>query len=186
MRLFVGIPLAEGTTRELTALCVKLCPSAPTLRWSKPESWHITLQFLGNTGTDQLNCLAARLAEIRSATVPIRIGALDIFDRAGVFIVEVDLTPGLIALQKQVVAATADCGFAAEDRPYHPHITLARAKDTTARRDLKKLKAPAQPAFSSFRANEFLLYESHTDPGGSRYEAKARFALSEQPEQTGR
>jgi RNA 2',3'-cyclic 3'-phosphodiesterase len=179
MRLFVGIPLADRLIRELTALCAKLHPAAPTLRWAKPESWHITLQFLGNASADQLECLTTRLSEIRSAPAPIRLGGPDIFDRAGVFIVEVELTPELIALKKRVVAATANCGFAAEDRPYHPHITLARAKEIAGRRELKKLKAgaPSQPAFSTFTANEFLLYESHPDPGGSRYEVRGRFTL---------
>jgi RNA 2',3'-cyclic 3'-phosphodiesterase len=178
MRLFIGIPLADAVVRDLTALCAKLRPTAPTLRWAKPESWHITLQFLGNTRADQLDCLTARLAEVCSTPAPIHLGSFDSFDRAGVFIVEVELTPEIITLEKRVVATTAHCGFAAEDRPYHPHITLARAKET-ARRELKKLKtaAPAQPTFSSFRANEFLLYESHPDPGGSRYEVRARFPL---------
>jgi len=181
MRLFIGIPLAEQVKSELSALCNKLRPGAPGLRWSRPESWHITLQFLGSAGEEPLDCLRARLAEVRAAPVPVRLGELGIFDRAGVFIVEVELAPGLAALQKRIVAATAQCGFVAEERPYHPHITLARAKDEAGRRQLKKLKAgaPTRPVFSTFIANEFLLYESHAEAGGSRYEVRARFAVGE-------
>ena len=179
MRLFLGIPLVDATAASLTRLTTRLRSKSGNLRWSEPESWHITLQFLGNTGADQLECLTARLAKVRSAPARIRLGGLDIFDRVGVFIVEVDLTSELKSLERSVLAATTHCGFAAEERPYHPHITLARAKEHAGRHELRKLKADAssQPAFSTFTANEFLLYESHPDPGGSRYEVQGRFAL---------
>lgn len=179
MRLFIGIPIADSTVRELSQLRANLRAHAGDLRWSAPESWHVTLQFLGNASPEQLDCLTNRLAELRSAPISIQLGAVDVFDRAGVFIVEVQTTPELAALQKRVTAATAHCDFIEEDRPYHPHITLARAKGDGGRRQLRKLKANARttPAFAPFTAQEFLLYESHTDPGGSRYEVRARFAL---------
>jgi len=50
MRLFVAIPLSEEATRELgeTVARMRKRPGAEELRWSPPESWHLTLQFLGN------------------------------------------------------------------------------------------------------------------------------------------
>ncbi len=99
---------------------------ADGLRWSAPESWHITLQFLGNT--PQYECIVARLRELRSPPVPIQLEGLGFFERAGVFFAGVGLTPELQALQQRVTAATGLCGFIPETRPYHPHITLARSK----------------------------------------------------------
>lgn len=180
MRLFIGIPLADAVTAELTALCGRLRSEGDGLRWSAPESWHITLQFLGTATAEQFDCLAARLAEMHSSPVPARLGGIGIFERAGAFLAEVELTPELTALQKRVTEATAHCGFEAEDRPYHPHITLARSKGESGRRQLKTLKtrAPSKPGFTGFTAREFLLYESHLGPGGSKYEVRARFAFS--------
>jgi 2'-5' RNA ligase len=76
-----------------------------------------------------------------------------------------------------VVAATALCGFAAETRPFQPHITLARSKGQ--RRGLSELKTRigSQPEFTRFAAGEFLLFESFLGPAGSRYDIRARFAL---------
>lgn len=181
MRLFIGIPLADVVARELSALCRRLHAGTDGLRWSAPESWHITLQFLGSATEEQYACVTARLGEIRSAPVAIRLGGVGVFERAGIFHVEVEPTDGLVALQQLVTARTQPCGFEPEDRPYRPHITLARTKGDAGRRRLKQVKerVKAQPQFSTFTAREFLLYESHLGAGGSKYEVRARFGLGE-------
>lgn len=181
MRLFVGIPLATRVRAELTAVVERLRHGSDNLRWSAPDSWHITLQFLGNADAGQLDCLKARLDQVRSAPVPVRLGALGAFERAGIVFVDVEVAQALATLQRQVVAATAKCGFVAEERPFHPHITLARARD---RRKFGGLALPPTgqqkpPHFTPFAAREFLLYESFTGPSGSRYEVRARFALGD-------
>jgi 2'-5' RNA ligase len=192
MRLFVGIPLADVVVRELAAVVARLRspaadrkPPVGGLRWTAPESWHITLQFLGETTPEQYECLAARLGEVRSTSVAVQLGELGFFDRAGVFYVDTGLTQGLVALEQRVVAATSKCGFVAESRPFHPHITLARAKGQGRSADLRELggKIRSQPAFTRFTAREFLLYESHLGPGGSKYEVRGRFGLAKDSDQ---
>ena len=179
MRLFAGIPLAAAVIDELSAISVRLRSSADGLRWFAPESWHITLQFLGNTGQKQYECTVARLREMRSPSVPIQLEELGLFERAGVFFAGVSLTPELLSLQQRVTAATGDCGFIPETRPYHPHVTLARTKGKGRMRGLDELKARIhrQPAFSRFVAQEFVLYESVTRPTGALYEVRERFRL---------
>lgn len=179
MRLFIGIPLPSIVIDELAALSVRLQSADDGLRWSLPESWHITLQFLGNTTDDRRTCLTARLRDLRHAPIPIELEDLGFFDGAGVFFAGVTLLPGLVSLQQTVAAATLLCGFAPETRPYHPHITLARTRNKTGARALRTLKAHLrrQPTFTRFTAHEFLLYESLPTPFGSRYEVRDRFPL---------
>ena len=185
MRLFVGIPLADGAARELAAVAARLRIDANAmqgggLRWTAPDSWHITLQFLGNATGEQFECLEARLGEVRAATAEVQLGEVGCFDRAGVLFVDVAVTTGLAALEKSVVTATSQCGFAAEPRPFHPHITLARAKGDGRRAGLRELlnRAHKVSGFQPFTAHEFLLYESHLDREGARYEVRARFQLT--------
>jgi 2'-5' RNA ligase len=178
MRLFLAIPLAESVVKELAGLTARLRPAAADLRWSAPESWHVTLQFLGNTTTEQYNCLLARLAELRSAPVYVQLAGLGVFERAGILYAGVEVTSSLAALQQRIVAATTPCGFEPEARPYHPHITLARAKGRDRARALRGLVAGAQAGFSRCTAGEFLLYESHLSSAGSTYEVRCRFQLS--------
>ncbi len=204
MRLFVGVPLADQAVREL-AVAVKRLRGGESaaqddgLRWTAPESWHITLQFLGNATEEQLECLKARLGDVHAAAFPVQLGELGCFDRAGVFFADVTVTPELAALERSVVAATSRCGFAAETRPYHPHITLARetgnkgpsyqgnkrSKSLARGRSVDRggtlrelvARASTQPTFTRFTAREFVLYESHLGAGGARYERRGSFAL---------
>jgi 2'-5' RNA ligase len=179
MRLFIGIPLSPAVLSELSAIVTRLKSNRDLLRWMPPESWHITLQFLGNTGVGQYQCLLARLGEVRSPPVPIHLAELGLFDRAGVFFAGVALTPSLVSLAGSVMAATALCGFVPETRPFHPHITLARAKGQSRNQPLRALesKIPRRPAFTRFLAPEFLLYESHLSSAGATYEVRQRFPL---------
>jgi 2'-5' RNA ligase len=180
MRLFIGIPLAPGIANDLAAVVNRIRSKATdNLRWSAPESWHITLQFLGGATEQQYECVVAHLRGLRSSPLRIQLGALGTFDRAGVLFVDVQVTSQLLALQQSVTTATQPCGFAPEDRPYHPHITLARRKGRGGDRDFRNLKLQINPPpkLSSFSAESFVLYESSPSPEGSRYEIRERFPL---------
>jgi RNA 2',3'-cyclic 3'-phosphodiesterase len=177
MRLFIGIPLSPTVAAELAALRRRLERPGENLRWSAPESWHITLQFLGASSEPQYDCVLAGLGAIHATPVPVHLEAPGFFQRAGVFHVGVRTTPELLALQRAVLAATAGCGFEPEDRPYSPHITLARNRGREdGIRGLKPRLGPA-PELPGFTATELLLYESHLGPQGSRYEVRAHFPL---------
>ena len=178
MRLFIGIPLASTVVDELSSLVARLRPRAAALRWTAPASWHVTLQFLGNSTTDQLACLEKRLAEIHHPPLPIQLPGIGFFERAGIFYASVQLSPRLISLQPKVLAATAPCGYQPDARPFHPHITLARAKGQSL--GALKARIERQPAFTRFVAYEYFLYESHLSPTGARYEVRERFALGGQ------
>lgn len=182
MRLFVGIPLAADVVDELTRLTQRLRRTDDGLRWSAPESWHITLQFLGSSDRDRYECVLARLHEIHRPPVPIHLDAPGFFDRAGIFFAGVHPSTELAALERHIVAATTLCGFEPEMRPYHPHITLARSKGRSgATLRAWRTRLPSMPQFSSFVSEEFWLYESKPTPTGSQYEVRERFTLSPGP-----
>jgi 2'-5' RNA ligase len=177
MRLFIGIPLAAVVIEELRAASARLRSNADGLRWTTPESWHVTLQFLGNTSTEQYACVVASLRTLHSPPVPVCLEELGCFERAGILIASVRLTPELLSLQERVTATTQPCGFVPETRPFQPHITLARGKGRHNFGNLKtKLSRPS--SFTRFIAREFLLYESFLSPAGSRYEVRKRFPLT--------
>jgi 2'-5' RNA ligase len=179
MRLFIGIPLAPEVIDALERIVQSLQSPGDGLRWTSAESWHITLQFLGETPAEQYSCTLARLGEIRSPQVPVWLDGTGFFDRAAVFFAGVNVSTELRQLQKEVVAATSQCGFVAEDRPFNPHVTLARAKGDNRMHALRRLniRTNMKAEFPAFTATEFLLYEAHLGGGGSRYEARGIFPL---------
>lgn len=179
MRLFVGIPLAAPIIDELSTLTTRLQSNADGLRWTTPESWHITLQFLGNTSQQQYECVVERLRGLRSRPVAIPLQEPGFLDRAGIFFIGVRPVSALLLLQQQVAAATDSCGFAPEHRSYHPHITLARRKGKSGAGGLHTLRARLHrpPSFTSFIAEEFVLYESIARAAGSEYVVRQQFPL---------
>jgi len=178
MRLFIGIPLASVVISELRAISAHLRSAGDDLRWTAPESWHVTLQFLGNTSPEQYACVVARLRALHSPPVPVCLEELGCFDRAGILFTGIRLTPELLLLQERVIAATQPCGFIPETRPFQPHITLARAKGRHRGLGDLKAKLTHPSSFTRFTAREFLLYESFLSPSGARYEVRARFPLA--------
>ena len=188
MRLFVGIPLGESVARELSKLTEQLKGSLGglnrnELKWSAEAGWHITLQFLGKTTEPQYVCVVSGLRRIVTPPFSIQLDPPGFFQRVGVFFAAVRVSEELLGLQQRVTAATGPCGFESEERPYHPHITLARSKG--GRGGLRELQArlPEGMEFSGFVPREFLLYESFPGPGGSRYEVRERFPLQASREQ---
>ena len=177
MRLFIGIPLDAVVVEELAALTERLKSPSDGLRWSASAGWHITLQFLGKTSVEQYECVTAGLRRLSHPTFEIQLDPPGFFERAGVFFAGVQVSPHLTGLQQKVMAATQPCGFVLEDRPSHPHITLAR--DKSGGKALRRLKprVPGEVRFSHFAAREFLLYESFPGSGGSRYEVRERYDL---------
>ena len=97
MRLFIGIPLSPAVVTELASIRARLQSKAGALRWTGPESWHITLQFLGNTGAEKPDCLVDRLGEVRFSPVAVSLEDLGTFERSGVFIAGVAVTPELVS-----------------------------------------------------------------------------------------
>jgi RNA 2',3'-cyclic 3'-phosphodiesterase len=180
VRLFVAIPIPDHTTRELAVAVerMKKRPGAEELRWSPPESWHITLQFLGNTRAEEYACLVERLGAIRIHPVKIVPDKVGAFGRVGILYAGVKVTPELMGLQKQVIASTKHCGFAPEDRPYRPHMTLARRRGRGGRNGITTAaeKNRELMPFTEFAAHEFALYESFLG-GAARYEIRERFSL---------
>ncbi len=102
---------------------------------------------------------------------------LGLFDHAGILFAGVKVSPELLLLQKRVTQATEPCGFAAEARPYHPHITLARNKGQQPWLRELRSRIPQQQDLTGFVAEEFLLYESFLSAQGARHEVRDRFPL---------
>jgi 2'-5' RNA ligase len=83
-----------------------------------------------------------------------------------------------MALARETAAALEALGLPVEDKPYQPHLTLARIKGGA---DLAALRqAIAQlpsTGFGEFVAARHLLYRSRPGPSGSVYSVEADFTL---------
>ena len=184
-RLFVGIPVAPAVASELAATCASLARRATAqnvpLRWLAPATYHVTLRFLGWTRAETAPAVAEA---VRRAVVGIgplrfrveRLGAFRSTARANVVWAGVEDSGGaLAALAAALEREVVPLGFAAESRPFHPHVTLARLREPA---NVESVLLPfAEQVFSETRCDSVTLFESLTKPSGSEYRPVLRAAL---------
>jgi RNA 2',3'-cyclic 3'-phosphodiesterase len=108
---------------------------AGTAKWVAPESIHLTLKFLGNVAADRLPAVisATQAAAHQSAPFNLTISGLGAFPSLSrVQVVWVGLSGDLVAvqsLQKNIEISLGPLGFPPENRPFTPHLTLARVRE---------------------------------------------------------
>lgn len=177
-RLFTGIAVDAVQMPRLAEEVDVLRAAHPELRWSDRAGWHVTLQFYGMVDAERERLLREQLKMVAGGALEVVLRGMGTFERAGVLWAGVATSEALDELQRRVVAVGEACGFAPEDRPYRPHITLARRKGRGARWDLKRRDVTdTEREFGRFVAREFVLYESVTGSAGSRYDVLDRYGL---------
>lgn len=101
----------------------------PSLRWTRPEHYHLTLAFLGEVDDLGRADVAERLARAAARNRPLELG-LGGGGRFGDRVLWTRVrgeTDGLRRLADSVRAAARRARLPVEDRPYRPHLTLARS-----------------------------------------------------------
>lgn len=126
MRLFAGLELPAAWRRSLAAAAAQLERAGVRGRFTRPENFHLTLVFLGETC--RAPAAAAALEGVSVPPFPLRTAAPGRFAKRGgdVWWLGAEPHPGLLEAQRQLEAALRAAGFALEERPFRPHITLAR------------------------------------------------------------
>jgi 2'-5' RNA ligase len=174
MRLFIAIEISPDVRAALAALLKEFRVIAPQVKWVRPENIHITLKFLGETEISKLAAVQATLSAIRSSQpVTLDFRGLGFFPndkRAKVFWAGMEASPNLPSFATEIDQTMHKLGFPLEDRPFTPHLTLARFQPPGLP---PKLAAAAQDfasrEFGSLTAREFHLIESKLKPAGAEY-----------------
>src|SRR5215469_7945507 len=196
MRLFIALAIDEAIRAKLRTFLDGVRGFAPDARWVRSESLHVTLKFIGEKPTDSLDTIKAKLAQLSAPTFDLSFSGYGFFPTAKsarVFWVGIEAGPQLPALAAAIDNTTATLGIPKEDRPFSPHLTLARRgggsgsrrrqKDDSRNKVFQRLseKLAAMPAleFGTMTAREFFLYESVLSRDGSRYTKLERFPLHE-------
>jgi 2'-5' RNA ligase len=193
MRLFVALDIDSAIRARIVDYVRGVKQHAPGVRFVGPETYHITLKFLGETA--RMNEVVTALSAIRFRQFEVSLAATGFFPtlRAPrVFWAGIQWPSGeafLPQLASIVSETLLPLGFAPEKGPYHPHLTLARAgsgsptprRGESANPKMQRLaehlaSLPA-PEFGTMTAREFVLYESRLSPRGAQYIAQHKFPL---------
>lgn len=175
LRLFVAVEISEDARRAVKALVSEYVTLASGIRWVRPVSLHLTLKFLGEVEDHRVPELKIALENSTNGLSPFQyvlsgLGAFPDFRRARVLWVGVQDTSGLlIRLQENVERQFARIGFPREKREFHPHLTIARVKDS---RKIAPVVAKFQDQeFGSYqvKVDRVLLMKSDLQPTGAKY-----------------
>ncbi|MBV8996538.1 MAG: RNA 2',3'-cyclic phosphodiesterase [Pseudonocardiales bacterium] len=129
MRLFVALSPPEEVVEALRTATAALRELAPQLRWTRPEQWHLTLVFLGEVGDEVVDELTRRLhrAATRHPPLALSLGGGGRFGHRVLWTGVQGDRDKLRKLAGSAAAAARRSRLPVEDRPYRPHLTLARA-----------------------------------------------------------
>jgi len=190
VRAFIALELPKVTRDALSDVQARLSQHAPrgSVRWVNSDNIHLTLKFLGQVPTAQIEAISLALRRAVGA-LPVfpfevmRVGCFPDTQRPRVVWVGIDEPSGALhTLQRAVESATAPLGYPTDPRPFQPHLTLGRTGRSVRPADLHKLGegvlATKVGLLGHVHAEEVVLFQSEFSPGGSIYTALARFPLA--------
>lgn len=178
-----GEPLAVDLSRRLDAL-----PGRAPARWTRPDTWHLTLQFLGDWPDDRLAALAGGLRAVAGpgpfVLRPTGLGGFPDLRRPRVLFLQFSGTEPLLELAGEVrrASARAWADGPQDTRPVHPHLTLARVRDPLEESALNRLRDIDLTGLPDLACERFGLMASTLGPGGARHRELAGFALRKKGE----
>jgi RNA 2',3'-cyclic 3'-phosphodiesterase len=176
VRLFFAIELPS----EVRAALARLRGDDGEYRWVDPSAMHVTLAFLGEQPESSLPALERLGASAASASSPaaLELGQSGTFGpRSAPRVLWIGLggdVPALLALHGRLTEALRNDGLPVEERPFSPHITLARRRETACSRPAWPPKNTPQHAFT---IHELILFQSKLGPKGATYTALGRYEL---------
>jgi len=180
IRAFIAIDLSEEIYQQLEEVSRNLQERLAGLpvRWVPVRNIHVTLKFLGDVSIKNLEVLKKLLeTETRNhSPFEMSVGDLGAFPserRPRVLWVGVEAPPELSAIQRGIESETARLGYAPEDRPFSPHLTLGRIGRNANSNDLRRvgetLKTSQVGFLGATRIQAIHLYRSDLQPGGAVY-----------------
>jgi RNA 2',3'-cyclic 3'-phosphodiesterase len=165
LRLFVAVTVPETIGTAVDQAVEPLRAEAPELRWTDPESWHLTIWFLGGVERDHVPRVAAGVGAVAASGHPFTLrlsGSAGTFS-SGVLWAGIEPAPMLEELANGLAAE-----FGAEvEHPFHAHLTLARTSG--ARRPLKELAERYEGPTAPWTVRQLALMRSRLAVGGARY-----------------
>lgn len=193
IRAFIAIELPEEVRQKLDEVEKMLQARAgeaarKAVRWVPAGNMHLTLKFLGEVSSGNLESLAGMLRGEagRHTHFELSVGGLGAFPnlhRPRVIWVGVKAPPELFTLQKAIEAETRQLGYPTEDRAFSPHLTLGRVAQNARPEEVTPLARVMEEVqvgeLGRVRVERMHLFRSDLRPSGSIYTSLYNFQLKQ-------
>lgn len=186
MRCFIALELSDEAKDRLTEAARILVDRFPGARWVRPESFHLTLSFLGEIeGTELDRARDAVLAAAGSGAFDLAFAGTELLPERGparvlAFSAGAGTRECREILKRVNRALSLDPGLPPLNpkwppwQPFRAHVTVARSGGRPFPRDpqglgeaWEEIRALMQ---APCRVTRCILYRSDLGPGGARYE----------------
>jgi len=184
VRVFAGIGLPPEMRRALAAAVDPFRRRLGPVAWVAEGNLHVTLKFLGEVAPGRIPEIERALAEAARCVPPFRlvvagVGAFPGTARPRVLWAGVPEPLELVGkLQQNMETILSGAGFPREERAFHPHVTLGRARGPVPPQAAEAFfGALSGRSFGTAAVASLALYESRLCPGGARYTVLREFPL---------
>lgn len=178
-RYFIALPLPDEARDRLVAVQP---PALPGMRILGRDELHLTLHFLGELPADIFETARTALRTVKIRTFSITIQGVGMFSserHAKVLWAGVTANSELIEFHRTIGAVLTDAiGFRPENRPYSPHVTLARLDEPAPPEVIDRYLGENQELeIPHLSIDRFVLYSSDFADNVPRYQEEAVIPL---------
>ena len=187
MRLFIAIDLNEDArgaiADEQRRLKVAIGQTRATVKWVRPEQMHLTLVFLGEVAETRAQAIVDAIGQpVPQPPFDLAFAGIGVFPPRGApNVLWIGASAGeapSVELQRQLADRVAQLGIPLERRPFHPHLTLARLKESRPSDRAAALGADRGTVVATVHVDHATLYQSKLSSQGPTYIPLARATLS--------
>jgi 2'-5' RNA ligase len=190
LRLFIALELSQDIHDQLSRLIqdLKKCAPLSSVKWVKSENIHLTVKFLGETPQAKIPQLQQTLTKCcqNEEVFQLVVKGTGVFPskkQPRLLWVGVEAGNHLIHLVNSIESGLIPIGFQKEERPFSPHLTLARinspADPAAMNTSLEKLYSVREREFGRVIVRRVTLFQSTLSSDGPTYTPLARVQLAE-------
>jgi RNA 2',3'-cyclic 3'-phosphodiesterase len=171
MRVFVAVDIGDAVRREAARVMAVLqskleaAKTPPKVTWVKPAALHVTIRFLGEIESGEVERIAPLLAPpIRVAPFDVRWRGIGTFPNnrhpRALWLGVINGAAQLAAIEAEISRRLTGAAVPLEDRALLPHLTLGRVKMAGAGIDWPKLLQSAEVRHATSHIDRVTLYQS--------------------------
>jgi len=167
---FIAVRLPEEVKYYLSEVARKVSDLYSFKRWVHREDYHITLAFLGPSEEQQWKACMEDITKEIAFMSPFQlhvshVGVFGLSERPRIFWCGLSENEMLGTLQKKVAQACKQHQYRIDEKPFRPHITMARKYEGSVnftQEDLRRCNLVLNEGIT-FMGNAVTLYESHVE-----------------------
>ncbi|HWV25141.1 MAG TPA: RNA 2',3'-cyclic phosphodiesterase [Thermomicrobiales bacterium] len=195
-RLFIAVPVPEDVREFIGEIIADLKREDWPVRWTDADNAHLTLHFLGDTPPENAEILRMALAEpvSRHEAFDLRTADLGVFPAMKhprvLWLGLWGPAHRLESIRDDIGTVLEEFDYELDDKPFRPHLTLGRVRDTRNVR-VRDLPGAIRATFDAmadsgnvthdkplpFPVREVHLVRSHLSHEGASYEIIERYPM---------